>query len=213
MLRRGLHAVGLMPCGCHLKFLIILFLNLCFVSKVQWDSREGTGGLEAQFTYGSTSHYLPISSRWVLDCHSLRSRCPSLPYPPPPASMSIHLQREPRCGEGQVRCMHPAAPQGGAWQWPSLHLVHSTTHIQWGWISCPSLIQIPSASLWGGGNTLERCLYAVGWGGRHLPQEGRCLGQLPCPLIRHSMSGQQLEEGWNQTVVRPEHTHVTQVMG
>ena len=54
MLRRGLHAGGLMPCGCHLKFLIILFLNLCFVSKVQWDSRECTGGLEAQFTYGST---------------------------------------------------------------------------------------------------------------------------------------------------------------
>lgn len=98
MLRRGPHARALMLCGCHLKLLIILSSGTIEHALGAWNL--------SFFTCCSTSHYLPISSRWVLDYH-----IPVIPYSLGPSffTPSISIQWEPGHGEGQGQMLAPCS--------------------------------------------------------------------------------------------------------
>lgn len=62
---RMLH-LGLMLCLHIWQFLLILSLNLCFVSEIWWDTRACTDGWKPQFTGSLASHCFPGGfSAWV----------------------------------------------------------------------------------------------------------------------------------------------------
>lgn len=106
--QNGASPLGWTLHGCCLKFLMILSLSSCFVSKGQWDSGTCCGGLEPRVTHCPISLHLPTSPEWVLGCWLSHLPSDSIAIHPwqHPGHRRTRVKAEHRQGSGTCAGLH-----------------------------------------------------------------------------------------------------------